>query len=95
MDRTPQDPSPVDEGLAEVVKIGDIWKKSESTGDSLDLVIDALRNRFNRIPTEEEVWMLLYGDDWEKLIIWNKEKRWTLQCQTSSFIDADRVETAK
>lgn len=52
--------------------------------DPLDTLIVALRDRFQRIPTEEEVYGFIYGDDWDRFIIWNKEKVGTRICRATA-----------
>jgi len=42
--------------------------------DALTTIINKLRDRFGRNPTEEEVLGFIYGDDHKKFLIWNTEK---------------------
>jgi hypothetical protein len=36
-------------------------------------VVEALAERFGRLPTDEEVMDFLFGDEEKRLAIWNKE----------------------
>jgi hypothetical protein len=94
MGQTPQDPSytaddlPLLDTLHEAVGLGDLWKSSErrteiERDDPLGDLIDRLHQRFKRPPTADEVMKFVYGNEWEKLVIWNCEKK-DLTCQAKS-----------
>lgn len=46
-------------------------------------VILKLYERYGRLPTEEELFQFVFGDDWQQFVIWNKEKA-GFQCQTAT-----------
>jgi hypothetical protein len=84
MDRTPHDPFPSDENLTIAKNMGDNWNKNiENPGDPLGQLIDKLYERFKRIPTVDEVMDFVNGDDWARLVIWNKEKVGPHTCKRS------------
>jgi len=43
--------------------------------DALDELIQALRNRLGRLPTEDEVLKFITGTEWDRLVIWNSAKK--------------------
>lgn len=96
MDRTPFDPPYTAEDLPQLdtlhdaAGIGEPWRDSErraeiaKVADPLEAVILKLYERYGRLPTEDEVTQLIFGDDWQRFITWNKGKEcFTCQAKTT------------
>lgn len=41
----------------------------------LDFLIFMLERRLGRLPTVEEVFKFIKGDEWDRLVIWNSAKK--------------------
>jgi hypothetical protein len=51
----------------------DIDLALDKDDDYVPKIINALKERFGRIPTEDEVMMMICGNPEERLALWNKE----------------------
>lgn len=40
-------------------------------------VILKMYERYGRFPTEQELIQFIFGEDWERFVIWNKERAFT------------------